>query len=79
MKQRKAHYGFLIGAIASSTALILAVGSVAAGDLRIQTAGLDVSMTARTERGFVINIAGAECPGAGCPMFALNWSLPKRG
>lgn len=79
MKQRKAQFGFMFGAVASCTALILAVGTVAAGDLRIQTVGLDVSLKSRTEQGFVINIAGAECPGAGCPLFALNWSLAKRG
>ncbi|MAK59674.1 MAG: hypothetical protein CMK09_01725 [Ponticaulis sp.] len=57
----------------------LAVISVAAGELRVQAGGLNVSLMTRAEQGFVIKVDGADCPGAGCPAFALNWSMTKNG
>lgn len=78
MTQRQSRIGIITGVTAACAVFTLAAASVTAGDLQIQAAGLDVSLSTHTENGFVVKIDGAECPGAGCPAFALNWSLPNR-
>ncbi|MAP94466.1 MAG: hypothetical protein CMK07_05890 [Ponticaulis sp.] len=79
MTQRQAHIGIITSLGIAFGVLAIATASVMAGDLRVQAAGLDVTLSSKAERGFVIKIDGADCPGAGCPAFALNWSLAKRG
>lgn len=79
MRQKQTHIGLYTALIATSGMVALAVVSVVAGELRIQAGGMDVSLMTRAEQGIVINIDGADCPGAGCPAFALNWSLAKNG
>ena len=79
MTQRKTNMGFVTSISAAGAVLVLVTASILAGDLRIQAAGLDVSMTARADHGFVVKIDGADCPGAGCPAFALNWKMANQG
>lgn len=61
---------------------ILAFGTVGlsqASEVNIQIAGLDVSIANEDNKGFTIEVNGAQCPGAGCPAIALDWSPAKRG
>ena len=68
-----------LGIGAACALALAAAGTVATGDVRLQLAGLDVNISSHTERGFVVKIDGAECPGAGCPAFALDWKLTAQG
>tara|TARA_Y100000052_G_scaffold27564_1_gene36485 strand:+ start:24189 stop:24428 length:240 start_codon:yes stop_codon:yes gene_type:complete len=79
MRQKQTHFGLYAALVATSGMVALAVISVAAGELRVQAGGLNVSLMTRAEQGFVIKVDGADCPGAGCPAFALNWSMTKNG
>ncbi|WP_293612417.1 hypothetical protein [Ponticaulis sp.] len=69
--------GLMIGAFAGAALLTATAATVVTGDLNIQAAGLNVTMGARTETGFVVNIDGIDCPGSDCPAFALNWTLNR--
>ena len=79
MTKKQEKTGVIIGLAVTGGIMLLTAASVLAGDLRIQTAGLDVSLKSTAQRGFVVQIDGADCPGAGCPAFALNWSLTRQG
>ncbi len=71
--------GVVIGAAIAATTLALAVGSVMTGDVHMSLAGLDVSVQNHAERGLVVQVDGADCPGKGCPAFALDWKLARQG
>ncbi|MAT36207.1 MAG: hypothetical protein CMK06_13880 [Ponticaulis sp.] len=79
MAQKHATFGLATGLAITTGLAVMVTASVMAGDLNIQAAGLDVSLSTQSDRGFVVQIDGADCPGAGCPALALNWSMTKRG
>lgn len=57
----------------------LAVGSILTGDVQLRFAGVDVKVKNHADRGLVINIEGAECPGKDCPVIALDWKAGRKG
>ncbi len=67
--------GLIIGTGIALSVLAISVASILTGDVHIRLAGLDVKIQNQTERGVVVLIDGAECPGKGCPAFALDWKL----
>lgn len=79
MAQASKGTGLLFGIAASCALFTMAAATIVTGDVRMQLAGLDVSISNQSERGFIVKIDGAECPGAACPAFALDWKLAGRG
>ena len=79
MAQVKAKSGFIIGTGIALSVLAIAAASVMTGDVHLRLAGLDVKIQNQTERGLVVLIDGAECPGSGCPAIALDWKLVRQG
>ena len=69
----------MTGMFVMGAAIVLTAAAVLSGRFHVQAAGLDVTMGTHIDRGFVVQIDGADCPGAGCPALALNWSIAKRG
>lgn len=79
MVRARKNIGAFVGVAVAGAITVLALGSVTMGNVHLQLAGLDVSVENQIERGLIIKIDGAECPGAGCPAFALDWDLARRG
>lgn len=79
MAQVQKRMGVFIASGLSVAVLGLAAVSVMTGDITLRFAGVHVQMKNDTERGVVIKIEGAECPGKGCPAFALDWKASRTG
>lgn len=79
MKKVEKGTGVLVGGVLALTFMGMAFVSVLSGDVRFHLAGLDVTVRNQAETGLVIQIDSADCPGKGCPAFALNWIGSERG